>query len=65
MQSLFTLLVFSTGDRGYTPPYELAPHGEPGIDGLPGLKGIVLRHLHFYFLEKSFDIIIMIDFEQL
>lgn len=27
------------GDRGYTFPYELAPRGEPGIDGIPGFKG--------------------------
>lgn len=28
------------GERGYTFPYERAPHGEPGFDGIPGLKGI-------------------------
>lgn len=27
------------GERGYTFPYELAPRGEPGIDGIPGFKG--------------------------
>lgn len=27
------------GERGYTFPYEMAPVGEPGFDGIPGLKG--------------------------
>lgn len=27
------------GERGFTFPYELAPVGEPGFDGIPGLKG--------------------------
>lgn len=31
--------MFLIGDRGYTYPYELAPIGEPGIDGYPGMKG--------------------------
>lgn len=32
-------LFLTLGERGYTFPYELAPRGEPGFDGMPGLKG--------------------------
>lgn len=42
MEIIVNFKRFSIGERGYTFPFEFAARGEPGFDGMPGLKGMFL-----------------------